>query len=88
MDEAKRISLEIRNIRPEEHAELGSIMVDVYWQMKGFSDPDEQPDYYRMLHNVDSLNERPHTRVFIRPLILTNRLKIQGTAEGRIPKSR
>ncbi len=57
--------LEIREIKKSEHTFLGELMVDVYSRLEGFPSPSEQPDYYKMLRNIGSLNEQGHTKVLI-----------------------
>ncbi len=42
----------IRPVRPEEHNDLGKLLVKVYAALPGMPQPDEQPDYYAMLANV------------------------------------
>ena len=57
--------LELRDIKADEFDELGSIMVDVYRNLKGFPTPDEQPEYYQMLQNIGSFTTKPNTRVLV-----------------------
>ena len=59
------MEFDIRDIQPEEYDQLGSIMVDVYKDLKDFPKPDEQPEYYEMLKNIGRLSENPETRVLI-----------------------
>ncbi len=57
--------LEIREIKKNEYTFLGELMVNVYSKLEGFPSPSEQPDYYKMLWNIGSLNEQEHTKVLI-----------------------
>ena len=57
--------LEIKVIKKSQHGFLGKLMVDVYSKLEGFPSASEQPDYYKMLSNIGSLNEQKHTRVLV-----------------------
>lgn len=57
--------LDIREIKKSEYRLLGELMVDVYSKLEGFPSPSEQPDYYKMLRSIGSLNEQEHTQVLI-----------------------
>ena len=59
------MDLEIRDIKADEFDELGSIMVEVYKNLKGFPTPDEQPEYYDMLKNIGSFTTKPYTKVLV-----------------------
>lgn len=59
------MNLQIREIRKQECAAIGRLMVDVYSHLEGFPSPREQPDYYEMLENIGSFNERDSTTVFV-----------------------
>lgn len=56
---------EIRDIRPEEFAALGQLMVEVYSGLEGFPSPGEQPGYYEMLADIGSFTERKDARVLV-----------------------
>lgn len=55
----------IRDIRPDEHAALGQLMVEVYSQLEGFPTPTEQPRYYEMLARIGDFALKPDTRVLV-----------------------
>jgi len=55
----------IRDIRPEEFAVLGRLLVDVYSTLEGFPSPTDQPRYYEMLTDVGALTRKPQTRVLV-----------------------
>ena len=58
-------SLTIRDLRPEESAALGQLMVGVYSQLEGFPAPAEQPQYYALLADIGRFAERPGARVLV-----------------------
>lgn len=58
-------ALIIRNLRPDESAQLGELLCDVYAQLDGFPTPAEQPNYYAMLANIGRFSERPETQVLV-----------------------
>jgi ribosomal protein S18 acetylase RimI-like enzyme len=57
--------LTIRDVRPDEHAALGRLMVEVYSQLEGFPTPEEQPRYYELLAGVARFAERKAARVLV-----------------------
>jgi ribosomal protein S18 acetylase RimI-like enzyme len=57
--------LTIRTVRPDEHAALGRLMVEVYAALEGFPTPAEQPAYYEKLANIARLGERPGAQVLV-----------------------
>lgn len=59
------MEVEIRNAKPQEHAVLGKIMVNVYSSLEGFPRQEDQPDYYKMLANIGELTKNPHTEIFV-----------------------
>lgn len=58
-------NLEIREIEKNEYTFLGELMVDVYSKLDGFPSPAEQPDYYKLLKNIGTLNEQEFTKVLV-----------------------
>jgi ribosomal protein S18 acetylase RimI-like enzyme len=58
-------TLYIRDIRKDEFATLGRLMVDVYSNLAGFPSPDEQPGYYDMLQNIGHFSEKKDARVLV-----------------------
>lgn len=58
-------SFSIRDIQPDEFAELGNLLVEVYAQLSGFPTPAEQPGYYEMLATIGRFTERPAVRVLV-----------------------
>ena len=58
-------TLDIREIKQNEYTLLGELMVDVYSKLEGFPSSLEQPDYYKMLSKIGSLNEQDHTTVLV-----------------------
>ncbi len=57
--------LKIRKAEPDEFTEIGQLMVKVYSQLEGFPQPDEQPEYYKLLANVGQLTEKPKTEILV-----------------------
>lgn len=57
--------MQIRDIQPEEHQELGRLMVAAYSQLEGFPGPAEQPRYYEMLARIGEFTGKPETRVLV-----------------------
>jgi Na+:H+ antiporter, NhaA family len=55
----------LRTARPEEHGEIGELMVRTYRALEGFPSEAEQPEYYKLLRNVGSLLERPETTLWV-----------------------
>ncbi|HAA14551.1 MAG TPA: GNAT family N-acetyltransferase [Cytophagales bacterium] len=55
----------IRSARPEECAEIGELMVEVYSQLEGFPSPDEMPSYYNLLRNVGQWMEKPKVELLV-----------------------
>ena len=53
----------IRNAKPEEFEEIGKLMVQVYSQLEGFPNEQEQPNYYKMLANIGELTHKPETEL-------------------------
>jgi GNAT superfamily N-acetyltransferase/catechol 2,3-dioxygenase-like lactoylglutathione lyase family enzyme len=55
----------IRDLRPEESAALGQLLVEAYSQLEGFPTPAQQPGYYAMLADIGSFAARPGARVLV-----------------------
>src|SRR6478609_3778394 len=55
----------IRDLRPEESAALGQLLVQAYSQLEGFPTPAQQPRYYEMLADIGSFASKPDTRVLV-----------------------
>lgn len=58
-------TLEIREIRRDEHKLLGQLLIDVYSGLDGFPSRNEQPAYYEMLANIGDFNEQKDTKVLV-----------------------
>ena len=58
-------NLYIREIRSDEFARLGDLMVDVYSGLAGFPTPNEQPRYYEMLANIGRFTEKKDAKVLV-----------------------
>src|SRR2546423_14512767 len=56
---------EIRNAKPEEFANIGQLMVNVYSQLDGFPTESEQPHYYEMLRQAGNFTSKPDTEIFV-----------------------
>ncbi len=54
---------QIRNAKPGEFQEIGQLMVQVYSQLEGFPDQEEQPNYYKTLANIGDLTDNPGTEL-------------------------
>jgi GNAT superfamily N-acetyltransferase/catechol 2,3-dioxygenase-like lactoylglutathione lyase family enzyme len=55
----------VRDLRPEESAALGQLLVQAYSQLEGFPTPAEQPGYYAMLADIGSFAAKPGARVLV-----------------------
>ena len=55
----------IRNARSGELAAIGELMVQVYSQLEGFPKESEQPEYYKLLHNVGEFTNKPDTELIV-----------------------
>lgn len=60
-----RPALTIRDLRPEESAALGRLMVEVYSSLEGFPKPHEQPRYYETLANIGEFANKKDARVLV-----------------------
>jgi GNAT superfamily N-acetyltransferase len=58
-------TLYVREIRKDEFAALGQLMVDVYSNLAGFPGPDKQPGYYDMLRNIGRFSEKKDATVLV-----------------------
>ena len=58
-------TLYIREIRKDEFATLGQLMVDVYSNLAGFPGPHDQPGYYDALRNIGRFSERKDAKVLV-----------------------
>ena len=56
---------EVREAKQEEFAKIGQLMVRVYSDLDGFPSETEQPDYYKMLRNVDIFTNNPSTKLLV-----------------------
>jgi ribosomal protein S18 acetylase RimI-like enzyme len=56
---------EIREAKPQEYTELGTLMVKVYSGLEGFPSSKEIPDYYNSLKNVGDFTQNPKTKLFV-----------------------
>jgi ribosomal protein S18 acetylase RimI-like enzyme len=59
------MSLTIREVRPEEYAEVGRLIVDAYASLPGMPTRDEQPEYYARLLDVARRAGNPAIHVFV-----------------------
>lgn len=57
--------IEIREAKPEEYWELGTLMVKVYSALEGFPSPAEIPSYYDRLQNVGDFKKDPKTKLIV-----------------------
>ncbi|MCG8575325.1 MAG: GNAT family N-acetyltransferase [Flavobacteriales bacterium] len=55
----------VRNAKPEEFERVGELLVEVYSEVKGFPDKDEQPQYYDMLRNVGQLTKNDRIELLV-----------------------
>ena len=58
-------TLYVREIRKDEFAGLGQLMVEVYSNLAGFPGADEQPGYYDMLRNIGRFSEKKDATVLV-----------------------
>lgn len=59
------MTISVRDLRVNEAAALGELLVNVYASLPGFPSPAEQPAYYEMLTHIGRFSERPATRVLV-----------------------
>jgi GNAT superfamily N-acetyltransferase len=57
--------IRVREIRLDEWAVLGRLLVDVYSSLDGFPKPVEEPEYYEQLANVGQFTERNGASVLV-----------------------
>lgn len=57
--------LQIREIREEQFAALGRLLVEVYSSLEGFPTPAQQPRYYEMLAHIGRFTERNGVKVLV-----------------------
>jgi len=57
--------LEIAIAQPEELAQVGELMAEVYSQLDGFPSREEQPAYYEQFNRLDELTAKPGTQILI-----------------------
>ncbi len=50
--------IKITQAAPDQFAEIGKLVVEVYSKLEGFFSKEEQPAYYDMLSNVGTLTEK------------------------------
>ncbi len=65
----------IRDAISSEFKKIGKLMVNVYSQLEGFPNKDEQPNYYKTLANIGSLTKNPKTRLLV---AVSSNKKIEG----------
>jgi len=53
----------IREAKPHEFSAIGTLMVSKYSQLEDFPNPQEQPDYYKLLANIGSLIDNPKVKL-------------------------
>lgn len=59
------MNYQVRNARPAEFATAGQLLVQVYSQLPGFPQEEEQPTYYQTLRCVGSVTAKPATELFV-----------------------
>ena len=80
----------VRDIRAEEFAALGELLVEVYSSLPGFPGPLEQPAYYEMLRNIGEFTKKPGVRVLVALLSaggLAAALCTSGTWRTTVPQA-
>lgn len=55
----------VRNAQPDEFKSIGQLLVEVYSNLQGFPNQDEQPNYYEKLANVGSFTQHPGTELLV-----------------------
>ncbi len=55
----------VRESNQNEFEEIGELMVNVYSQLEGFPNKNEQPNYYSMLANIGNLTKNPKTKLLV-----------------------
>lgn len=58
-------NFEIREAKPQEFKEIGSLMVSVYSKLEGFPPPKEQPNYYHKLANIGEFTKQPKVKLLV-----------------------
>lgn len=55
----------VRRADPSEFQSIGQMMVEVYTELEGFPNADEQPKYYHLLANIGDFTLQPHTELLV-----------------------
>ena len=55
----------IRNARPGELTAVGKLMIEVYSNLEGFPKESEQPEYYKVFHNIGEFTNKPDTELIV-----------------------
>lgn len=55
----------IRDLRDDEAAAFGRLLVEVYSALEGFPSREEQPDYYALLADAARFLDRPGVRILV-----------------------
>jgi GNAT superfamily N-acetyltransferase len=55
----------VREAKPGEFKQVGSLMVDAYAALEGFPSPQDQPSYYYLLANIGELTQNPGTKLIV-----------------------
>lgn len=55
----------IRDLRPDEAAKLGRLVVEVYSDLDDFPAPAEQPGYYALMAGIGRIADKPGARVLV-----------------------
>jgi len=55
----------VRRANPNEYDRLGQMTVQIYAALPGMPSPAEQPDYYAMLHDVESRADKPTIDILV-----------------------
>lgn len=64
-DLSRTIEFTIRGARPEEHAKIGELMINVYTALEGFPKEKDQPEYYQLLRNVGTITSKPQVELLV-----------------------
>ena len=58
-------TIQIRDAQAHEFTNLGQLMVQVYTQLEGFPNPEDQPAYYQMLAQIGDFTNLPSTQLLV-----------------------
>ena len=65
MENSSKMMFEVRRVNQNEYEHLGKLIVTAYEQLPGMPSKAEQPDYYLMLHDVETRERTPTIEILV-----------------------